>query len=161
MASSATIVASNGTPSGRVRVIGFYLAYQLDQLKLMLRNPPLVAGKLIAADLPDTEDTNVQLANVMTANPVTIGSSATLAMAKELMDAGRFTRLPMVDEGKLVGILTERDIREHAGALDHTRVKPTMRTRVITIMPADSVENAARLMLEHKIGGLPVTAEGK
>jgi acetoin utilization protein AcuB len=35
-----------------------------------------------------------------------------------------------------------------------------MRTAVITVTPGDSVENAARLMLQHKIGGLPVTADG-
>jgi acetoin utilization protein AcuB len=69
------------------------------------------------------------------------------------MDAGRFRRLPVVDDGRLVGILTERDIREHTGALDRTRVNSAMRTGVITVTPGDSVEKAARLMLEHKIGG--------
>ncbi len=103
----------------------------------------------------------MELANVMTANPVTISSRDTLAVAKSLMDAGRFRRLPVVDDGRLVGIVTERDIRQHAGALDHTRVDAAMRISVITVTPGDCVENAARLMLEHKIGGLPVTAEGK
>ncbi len=103
----------------------------------------------------------MQLANVMTANPVSVSSRDTLATAKDLMDAGRFRRLPVVDEGKLVGILTERDIREHAGVLEHTRVNAAMRTRVVTVTPGDSVEKAARLMLEHKIGGLPVIAKGK
>jgi acetoin utilization protein AcuB len=160
-APSAAIVASNGTPPGCLRIIGCCLASQHDWLKPVPRKPPMVVGKSIAADLPHMEDMNVQLANVMTVNPVTIGSNATLAMAKSLLDAGRFRRLPVVDEGKLVGILTERDIREHAGTLDHTRVNAAMRTVVITVTPADSVEKAARLMLEHKIGGLPVTAEGK
>jgi acetoin utilization protein AcuB len=160
-ASSAAIVASNGTPPGYLRIICCCLASQHGWLKPVSGSPPLVAGKSIAADLPDMEDMNVQLANVMTMNPVTIGSSASLAMAKSLMDAGRFRRLPVMDEGKLVGILTERDIREHAGALEHTRVNGAMRTAVITVMPTDSVEKAAHLMLEHKIGGLPVTAEGK
>lgn len=77
------------------------------------------------------------------------------------MDAGGFRRLPVVDGGRLVGILTERDIRGHAGVLERTRVNAAMRAEVITATPADTVENAARLMLKHKIGGLPVTAEGK
>lgn len=97
----------------------------------------------------------------MTANPVTVSSRDTLATAKSLMDAGSFRRLPVVDDGRLVGIVTERDIREYAGALDHTRVDAAMRTSVITVTPDDCVENAARLMLEHKIGGLPVMADGK
>jgi len=102
-----------------------------------------------------------QLANAMTSNPITVGSRDTLATAKSLMDAGRFRRLPVVDDGRIVGILTERDIREHTGALDRTRVNAAMRTGVITVTPGDNVEKAARLMLEHKIGGLPVTTDGK
>jgi acetoin utilization protein AcuB len=103
----------------------------------------------------------VQLANAMTSNPVTVNSHQTLATAKGLMDTGGFRRLPVVDDGRLVGILTERDIREHTGALERTRVNATMRTGVITVTTGDSVQNAARLMLEHKIGGLPVTEDGK
>ena len=70
----------------------------------------------------------MQLANAMTSNPITVGSRDTLATAKSLMDAGRFRRLPVVDDGRLVGILTERDIREHTSALDRTRVNAAMRT---------------------------------
>jgi CBS domain-containing protein len=55
----------------------------------------------------------VQLARAMTSNPVTVGSRDSLVMAKDLMAAGSFRRLPVVDGGRLVGILTERDIREH------------------------------------------------
>jgi acetoin utilization protein AcuB len=104
---------------------------------------------------------NVQLANAMTANPVTVSSRDTLAAAKRLMDAGGFRRLPVIDGGRLVGILTERDIRGYSGVLERTRVNAAMRPEVITATPADSVESAARLMLKHKIGGLPVAADGK
>ena len=103
----------------------------------------------------------MQLANAMTSNPVTVSSLDTLATAKRLMDTGGFRRLPVIDGGKLVGMLTERDIREHTGTLQRTRVNAAMRTEVITATPADSVESAARLMLKHKIGGLPVTVDGK
>ncbi|MBV8361489.1 MAG: CBS domain-containing protein [Deltaproteobacteria bacterium] len=103
----------------------------------------------------------MRLANAMTSNPVTASPRDTLAAAKGLMEAGGFRRLPVVDDGRLVGMLTERDIREHTGALDRIRVNAVMRTGVITVISGDSVENAARLMLEHKIGGLPITADGK
>ena len=102
----------------------------------------------------------MQLSNAMTSNPVTISSRDTLAKAESLMEDGRFRRLPVVDDLRLVGILTERDIREH-GALAHTRVDAAMRTRLVTVTPADSVQDAARLMLENKIGGLPVISDGK
>jgi acetoin utilization protein AcuB len=103
----------------------------------------------------------MQLANAMTLNPVTVGSRDTLARAKQLMDAGGFRRLPVVDDEALVGILTERDVRQHSSALDRTRVNAAMRAGVITVAPGDDVETAARLMLKHKIGGLPVTANGR
>ena len=103
----------------------------------------------------------MQLVNAMTANPVTVTSRDTLAKAKALMDAGRFRRLPVVDGGRLIGIVTERDLRDHSGALDYTRVDAAMCSRVVTVGADDSVEDAARLMLKHKIGGLPVMEDGK
>jgi len=103
----------------------------------------------------------MQILNLMTANPVTVSSRDTLAMAKSIMDTGRFRRTPVVDNGKLVGILTERDIREHTGYLESTRVDAAMRTALITVGPGATVEDAARLMLQHKIGGLPIVDEGR
>lgn len=76
------------------------------------------------------------------------------------MKAYGFRRLPVVDDGHLVGILTERDLRAHAGQLENTRVNAVMQTALVTIAPEDTVEEAARLMLKHKIGGLPVVADG-
>ena len=77
------------------------------------------------------------------------------------MDAGRFRRLPVMDDGRLVGIVTERDLREYTGYLESTRVTAAMRTPLITVTPQNTVEDAALLMLKHKIGGLPIVAEGK
>jgi CBS domain-containing protein len=138
----------------------FFVCVSTWPIKARSAKLPLVVGKLIAPNLR-WRICKVQLANAMTSNPITVGSHDTLAMAKRLMDAGRFRRLPVVDNERLIGILTERDIREHTGALDRTRVNAAMRTGVITVTPGDSVENAARLMLKHKIGGLPVTTDGK
>jgi acetoin utilization protein AcuB len=103
----------------------------------------------------------MQILNLMTADPVTIGSHDTLAQAKAIMDEGHFRRLPVVDNGQLVGIVTERDIREHTGYFESTRVTAAMRSALITVGPRATVEDAARLMLRHKIGGLPIVDEGK
>ena len=97
----------------------------------------------------------MQITNAMIRNPVTIRSDDALAKAKSLMKSYGFRRLPVVDDGQLVGIITERDLREHAGHLENTRVNAVMRTALVTIAPEDTVEEAARLMLKHKIGGLP------
>ena len=103
----------------------------------------------------------MQIVNLMTANPIVINADDTLANAKAVMDDGRFRRLPVVEDGKLVGIVTERDVREHAGYFRSTRVNAAMRAPVITLTPYATVEDAARLMLKHKIGGLPIVDEGK
>ena len=103
----------------------------------------------------------MQIVNLMTSDPVTIGPDATLSNAKTIMDAGRFRRVPVVEDGRLVGILTERDLREYTGYLESTRVNAAMRTALVTVTPYNTVEDAARLMLKHKIGGLPIVADGK
>ena len=60
----------------------------------------------------------MNIVDLMTPDPIVINPDDTLANAKAVMDDGRFRRLPVVDGGQLVGILTERDIREHWATLD-------------------------------------------
>ena len=103
----------------------------------------------------------MQIVNLMTPDPIAINPADTLANAKAVMDEGRFRRLPVVEDGRLVGIITERDIREHLGYLGSTRVNAAMRTALITVTPYDTLEVAAQLMLKHKIGGLPIATGGK
>ena len=103
----------------------------------------------------------MQIANWMTRNPVCITRQDTLARAKELMDAGRFRRLPVIDNDKLVGIITERDLRQHWDYLDSTKVDAAMTPDPVTIAPRVTAEDVARLLLQHKIGGLPVVENGK
>lgn len=103
----------------------------------------------------------MQIVNLMTPDPVTIGPLDSLSKAKMIMDEGRFRRLPVIEGGQLVGILTERDLKQHTGALAVTRVNAAMRTQLITVTPYNTVEDAARLLLKHKIGGLPIVADGK
>ena len=103
----------------------------------------------------------MDIANWMTRNPVFVTSHDTLAKAKSLMDAGHFRRLPVMDNGKLEAIITERDIRQHLGYLDSTKVSAAMTPDPITITSRITAEDAARLMLQHKIGGLPIIENGK
>jgi acetoin utilization protein AcuB len=103
----------------------------------------------------------MQMLHVMTRHPETVGLDDVLLKAKELMDAGGFRRLPVIKDGQVVGILTERDLREHSGDLKSTKVDAAMRTPVVTVDSKTSVEQAARLMLANKIGGIPVVDAGK
>ncbi len=103
----------------------------------------------------------MEIANWMTRDPVCVTPDDTLAKAKSLMDAGHFRRLPVIENGKLEAIITERDLRQHSGYLDYTKVSAAMTPDPVTITPRITAEDAARLMLQHKIGGLPVLANDK
>ncbi len=70
----------------------------------------------------------MQIVNFMTSDPVTIHPHDNLSRAKSIMDAGHFRRVPVVEDGRLVGILTERDLHKYSGFLESTRVNAAMRT---------------------------------
>jgi acetoin utilization protein AcuB len=100
----------------------------------------------------------------------TVTTDATLDHARELLHSHRIRHLPVVDGDRLVGIITDRDIRQAspsstagissdrtAAFLAKIRVEEAMVAHVRTVSPYTTVEEAARLMIEHKIGCLPVT----
>jgi len=99
--------------------------------------------------------------NRMTKQPVTITDEELLSQAQEKMAAGRFHRLPVVDDGKLVGIVTDRDLRQYVGVLEHTKVNAVMSERPITVTPQTMLEEAAHIMLKNQIGGLPVLLQDR
>jgi len=103
----------------------------------------------------------MQLVNLMTSDPITVDPHDTLSKVKRFMDACNFRRVPVVEDGRLVGIITERDLHKYSGFLESTRANAAMRTALVTVTPYNTVEDAARLMLKHKIGGLPVVVGEK
>ena len=92
----------------------------------------------------------------MTEEPITVEPDDLLSRAAHEMKAGGFRRLPVVSDGKLVGIVTERDLREHRGQLEHTKINGVMTENLFTVSPEITLEEAAQIMLEQQIGGLPV-----
>lgn len=105
----------------------------------------------------------------MTRNVITIGPNEGVAAAKRVLDEKCIRHLPVLSEGALVGIITDRDISrnlpspatslepfEVSSLLDKLEVRTVMTRKVITVTPDTSIETAARLFLAHKIGGLPV-----
>jgi len=105
----------------------------------------------------------------MTSNPITITSTATIADASELMRTNKFRRLPVVDDGELVGLVTDRDLRAVAPSpattlsifelnylLAKMQIKDIMQKKIITIKADAAVEEAALLLYNHRIGGLVV-----
>ena len=107
--------------------------------------------------------------DIMTTNVVTIPSSKSIADAKRIMEAHRFQRLPVVDKGKLVGIVTTRRLEsvspsratsltvwELTYILGHTTVKEIMEKNVITVTPETTAEEAVALAQSNKVGTLVV-----
>jgi acetoin utilization protein AcuB len=110
----------------------------------------------------------------MTRNPITIAEDTSLAEASRLMKDNDIRRLPVVEHGKLVGIVTWGAIRETSASdatsltvfelgylLRELQVDRFMTRHPITVTPTTPISRAAQLMLEHKIGGLPVVENGK
>ena len=111
--------------------------------------------------------------DIMTTNVVTIPSSASISDAKRIMEAHRFQRLPVVDKGKLVGIVTARRLEsvspskatsltvwELTYLLNTTPVREIMEKNVITVSPDTTNEEAVALAQSHKVGTLVVIEDG-
>jgi len=110
----------------------------------------------------------------MTREVVTTAPSTPLANARKLMKENNIRRLPVLDEGKLVGIITLSDLHEAEpaeldslniwdlhGLLSRLYVKGEMTLDPITVSPDDTIGHAANLMLENKVSALPVIGENQ
>ncbi len=96
----------------------------------------------------------------MTTNPVVASPSEKLSSVETKMRDGGFRTIPVLKDGQLIGIITDRDIRQHVGYLEHTEVDKAMAETLVTVTPSTSIREAARLLRERKIGGLPVVEDG-
>lgn len=103
--------------------------------------------------------------DVMTKDPATLGPEATLGEAATLMRQEDCGSIPIVDGGRLVGIVTDRDIviRAVAAGKDvrSTRVSEVMSADPVCISPDTEVDEAANVMAERQIRRLPVVEDGK
>jgi len=97
----------------------------------------------------------------MTKNPVTVSPKDTLVTAQEKMRAGEFRQIPVVDQGRLIGILTDRDVRKYGRHNIVASVQSAMTEGAITATPATPLEQVAQTLLRHKIGAVPVVEEGE
>jgi len=94
---------------------------------------------------------------------VTTRKDATVADAINLMKKHSIRHLPVVEDGEMLGWVTERDIREAyiASLIEQVSIGDIMIKDPITISPEANLEEAAELLYRHGIGGLPVVDKGK
>ncbi len=110
---------------------------------------------------------------IMMGSPVTLKPEDSLALANDVISLGRIRHIPVVDDGRLVGILTERDLIGTAASqifglkqknksvlLKSVLIKEVMKKRVVTVKPETPIKDVAHLMADKKIGCVPVVSEG-
>ncbi len=110
----------------------------------------------------------------MSTNVVTIDENATLSEAIHTLKRNNIRRLPVMSGEELVGIVSDRDLKEASPSkvtsldiwevhylMSKIKIKDIMKKNPVTISPDDTIEKAAILMFDNKIGGLPVLDNGK
>ena len=120
--------------------------------------------------MPISRYEDIKVADVMTKGPLTLSPGDTIGEADEIMADNKIRQLPVVSGRELLGIITDRDIRSFlSGSLKenfskrenalNTKVGDVMTTAPITLGPDDGLEDAVELLIEEKIGGIPVVDE--
>ena len=111
---------------------------------------------------------------MMTRNPMTVDSETLVMDAQKIMKENNVRRLPVVDKGKLLGIVTKHDILEASPSpatslsvhelnylLSKMKVKEIMKKNPVTLTPDTPFEEALKIGQEKKIGSFPVVENGK
>jgi acetoin utilization protein AcuB len=116
----------------------------------------------------------MRIRDMMTKNPVTVDSETLVMDAQKIMKENNVRRLPVVDKGKLLGIVTKHDILEASPSpatslsvhelnylLSKMKVKEIMKKNPVTLTPDTPFEEALKIGQEKKIGSFPVVENGK
>jgi len=109
----------------------------------------------------------MKVANVMTNHPISVSPEDSIQQVREIMDEENIRQLPVINEKELIGIITDRDIRSFLGGRSlsyleeqevamETKVATVMTDKPITLSPDDDLREAVELLLEEKVGGIPV-----
>jgi len=102
--------------------------------------------------------------DVMTKEVMTISPDATLSDLIELLIAKEISGMPVVgDDGKMIGIISEKDILNFAfsGNLHHTKVKEAMSKNVTSFSPDADVDAIALAIGQHQFRRVPIVDKGK
>ena len=108
----------------------------------------------------------MQVKDLMSGSPITVDREETVSAAARLLSRHNVGALPVTSQGgKLVGMLTDRDIAVRCVAANYdpniTRVRAIMSTGAVTVPAEESGLRAAKTMGKHQIRRLPVTENGK
>lgn len=107
--------------------------------------------------------------DIMTKNVITITSDTYVLDAERIMEQNKIGRLPVVDDGRLVGIVTKNDVLKASPTsttptnqrhlfylMSKLSVKEIMKTKILTVSPDTSIEKSIATAQRNKVGSLPV-----
>lgn len=116
----------------------------------------------------------MKVSDRMTGDAITVQADDPIRVAVDLVDQKQLRRFPVMKDGDLVGIVTDRDLRNttassvvltekkyHDFLLDNVKIESIMSANPRTVSPQSDLKDAARLILEIKVGGLPVLQDGR
>lgn len=116
----------------------------------------------------------MRIRDVMTKNPITVDTETLVLDAQKIMQENNIRRLPVVDKGKLVGIVTKHDLLQASPSpatslsihelnylLARMKVKEIMKKNPMTLAPDTPFEEALKVGQDKKIGSFPVVENGK
>lgn len=117
-----------------------------------------IAGKLLSSKYENLPPSHIYVSTAMTKDPITVSPNITVGKAADIMLENRISNLPVVENGELVGIITKTDLLDVCKCKPYRelKVKDAMSTEIITIGPTDSLLHARRIMVDTRIGRLPV-----
>ena len=114
----------------------------------------------------------MQVQNWMTSDVITVDPETSIVKVSQILKENKIKRLPVLKDGKLLGMITDEDVKEASPSmattltaeelyhlLAETKAKDIMKSNPTTIRPDQTVEVAALKMLEHKVTGIPVITE--
>jgi acetoin utilization protein AcuB len=114
----------------------------------------------------------MKVRDIMVTELVTLHVEEQLSLASDIMNLARIRHLPIVEGERLVGIISQRDLfraslasvmgYDYAATRDHLKsvsIKEAMVSEVITVGPETGIQEAGKIMLDKKIGCLPVVED--
>jgi nucleotide-binding universal stress UspA family protein len=101
------------------------------------------------------------VARWMSSNPVTTTPDEKLSTVQARMQEGNFRCAPVIEKGRLAGLVSDHDLHKYSSSLERTEVRTAMGKDPVTVAPTTPLHDAARILFERKIDGLPVLEDGQ
>ena len=112
---------------------------------------------MIVRLINDDQQAAVQISDLMSYPVVTVSSETRMKQVFKILSENEHMGIPVLDSGRLVGIISKRDFwKARKTSALNAPVRAFKSTKVFTIEPGSSPMKAARLMIQHDIGRLPV-----